>query len=104
MHTLIIAINYCHNHGIFHAKWKPDFLMTDLGLSDQKQKFVYKGERNISQVGYDSCSTHLLPSNTILMSSRAPIGLLAIAKTELCTNQGFKSFVPKSGNTAIYLY
>ena len=78
--------------------------VTPKDLSDQKQKFVYKGERNISQVGYDSCSTHLLPSNTILMSSRAPIGLLAIAKTELCTNQGFKSFVPKSGNTAIYLY
>ena len=78
--------------------------ITPKDLSDQKQKFVYKGERNISQVGYDSCSTHLLPSNTILMSSRAPIGLLAIAKTELCTNQGFKSFVPKSGNTAIYLY
>ena len=78
--------------------------ITPKDLSDQKQKFVYKGERNISQVGYDSCSTHLLPSNTILMSSRAPIGLLAIAKTELCTNQGFKSFVPKSGNTTIYLY
>ena len=78
--------------------------ITPKDLSDQKQKFVYKGERNISQVGYDSCSTHLLPSNTILMSSRAPIGLLAIAKTELCTNQGFKSFVPKSGNIAIYLY
>ena len=59
---------------------------------------------NISQVGYDSCSTHLLPSNTILMSSRAPIGLLAISKTELCTNQGFKSFAPKSGNIAVYLY
>ena len=78
--------------------------ITPKDLSDQKQKFVYQGERNISQVGYDSCSTHLLPSNTILMSSRAPIGLLAIAKTELCTNQGFKSFVSKSGNTAIYLY
>jgi type I restriction enzyme S subunit len=78
--------------------------ITPKDLSDQKQKFIYKGERNISQVGYDSCSTHLLPSNTILMSSRAPIGLLAIAKKELCTNQGFKSFVPKYGNTAIYLY
>ena len=78
--------------------------ITPKDLSDQKQKFVYKGERNISQVGYDSCSTHLLPSNTILMSSRAPIGLLAISKTELCTNQGFKSFAPKSGNIAVYLY
>jgi len=78
--------------------------ITPKDLSDQKQKFVYQGERNISQVGYDSCSTHLLPSNTILMSSRAPIGLLAIAKTELCTNQGFKSFVSKSKNIATYLY
>jgi len=78
--------------------------ITPKDLSDQKQKFVYQGERNISQVGYDSCSTHLLPQNTILMSSRAPIGLLAIAKTELCTNQGFKSFVSKEENMESYLY
>ena len=78
--------------------------ITPKDLSDQKHKFVYYGERNISQTGYDSCSTHLLPINTILMSSRAPIGLLAIAKTELCTNQGFKSFVPKEDSMAAYLY
>ena len=78
--------------------------ITPKDLSDQRQKFVYQGERNISQAGYDSCSTHLLPQNTILMSSRAPIGLLAIAKTELCTNQGFKSFVPKEKSIVTYLY
>ena len=78
--------------------------ITPKDLSDQKHKFVYHGERNISQMGYDSCSTHLLPINTILMSSRAPIGLLSIAKTELCTNQGFKSFVPKEDSMAAYLY
>ena len=78
--------------------------ITAKDLSDQKQKFVYQGERNISQAGYDSCSTHLLPINTVLMSSRAPIGLLAIAKKELCTNQGFKSFVPKEDRIATYLY
>ena len=78
--------------------------ITPKDLSDQKQKFVYQGERNISQAGYNSCSTHLLPLNTVLMSSRAPIGLLSIAKTELCTNQGFKSFVPKAENISTYLY
>ena len=78
--------------------------ITPKDLSDQKQKFVYQGERNISQAGYNSCSTHLLPPNTILMSSRAPIGLLSIAKIELCTNQGFKSFVPKAENISTYLY
>ena len=78
--------------------------ITPKDLSDQKQKFVCRGERNISQIGYDSCSTHLLPVNTILMSSRAPIGLLAIAKTELCTNQGFKNFVLQKENMTNYLY
>ena len=78
--------------------------ITPKDLSDQKQKFVFQGERNISKIGYDSCSTHLLPINTVLMSSRAPIGLLAIAKAELCTNQGFKSFVPKEDRIATYLY
>ena len=78
--------------------------ITPKDLSDQKQKFVYQGERDISQAGYNSCSTHLLPPNTILMSSRAPIGLLSIAKTELCTNQGFKSFVPQAENISTYLY
>ena len=78
--------------------------ITPKDLSDQKQKFVYQGERNISKTGYDSCSTHLLPINTVLMSSRAPIGLLAITKAELCTNQGFKSFVPKEGRIATFLY
>ena len=78
--------------------------ITPKDLSNQQQKFIYQGERNISNKGYESCSTHLLPSNTVLMSSRAPIGLLAIAKTELCTNQGFKSLVPKNDNEATYLY
>ena len=78
--------------------------VTPKDLSEQKQKFIYHGERNISQMGYNSCSAHLLPINTILMSSRAPIGLLAIAKKELCTNQGFKNFVPKEGSMAAYMY
>ena len=78
--------------------------ITPKDLSDQKQKFVYHGERNISQMGYTSCSTHLLPINAILMSSRAPIGLLAIAKKELCTNQGFKNVVPKEESMAAYMY
>lgn len=78
--------------------------ITPKDLSTQQSKFVYKGERSITQKGYDSCSTHMLPVDSILMSSRAPIGLLAIAKVEVCTNQGFKSFVPKSANLSTYLY
>lgn len=78
--------------------------ITPKDLSDQQTKFTIRGERNITQRGYDSCSTKLLPINTILMSSRAPIGLFSIAKTELCTNQGFKSFVTNDDVYTTYLY
>ncbi len=78
--------------------------ITPKDLSDQGQKFIFHGARTISQKGYDSCSTSMLPKGSILMSSRAPIGLFAIAQNEVCTNQGFKSFVPKDETDGMYLY
>ena len=78
--------------------------ITPKDLSDQQSKFVYQGERNITKQGFDSCSTSMLPANSVLMSSRAPIGLVSITKHEVCTNQGFKSFIPKKIEDAIYLY
>ena len=66
---------------------------TPKDLSDQNCKYFYKGGRNITQKGYDSCSTQMIPANNILMSSRAPIGLFAINKVPCCTNQGFKNIV-----------
>lgn len=78
--------------------------ITPKDLSDQQSKFVYQGERNITKQGFDSCSTSMLPTNSVLMSSRAPIGLVSIAKHEVCTNQGFKSFIPNSISDSIYLY
>lgn len=78
--------------------------ITPKDLSDQQCKFVYHGARNISQQGYDSCSTHMLPPHSLLMSSRAPIGLLSITEVPLCTNQGFKSLVPKAGYDVYYIY
>ena len=78
--------------------------ITPKDLSDQQSKFVYQGQRNITQAGYDSCSTNLLPTDSILLSSRAPIGLVAITKNELCTNQGFKNLVPRDMEDSLYLY
>ena len=78
--------------------------ITPKDLSDQQSKFVYQGERNITKQGLNSCSTSMLPINSVLMSSRAPIGLISIAKHEVCTNQGFKSFIPKNMEDSIYLY
>lgn len=67
--------------------------ITPKDLSDYNHKYIYTGQRNITEEGYRSCATSLLPEGTVLFSSRAPIGYVAIAGKELCTNQGFKSFI-----------
>ena len=66
---------------------------TPKDLSDQKAKYFYKGARNITEKGFNSCSTQMIPAGNILMSSRAPIGLFAINKVDCCTNQGFKNII-----------
>ena len=68
--------------------------LTPKDLSLQQTKFVAKGEIDITEEGYKSASVRMLPKGSVLFSSRAPIGYVAIAKNELCTNQGFKSVVP----------
>ncbi|GHU61681.1 hypothetical protein FACS1894123_01420 [Bacteroidia bacterium] len=78
--------------------------ITPKDLSMQNSRYIFKGERNITQKGYNSCSTSLFPKGTVLMSSRAPIGLLAIAGTECCTNQGFKNLVVNEKANSEYLY
>ena len=73
-------------------------------LSKQGVKFIAKGAKDITLLGYKSCSTKLLPKHSILFSSRAPIGLMAINICEVCTNQGFKSLVPNTEIGYPYAY
>lgn len=78
--------------------------ITPKDLSDFKGRYISRGERNITKAGKDSCSTQLLPKNTVLFSSRAPIGYVAIAENEMCTNQGFKSVIPNEDIDYLFLY
>jgi type I restriction enzyme S subunit len=78
--------------------------ITPRDLSSLVGRYISRGERNISKKGYNSCSTQLVPAGTVLFSSRAPIGYIAIAKNELCTNQGFKSVVPNENTDSMFLY
>ncbi len=78
--------------------------ITPKDLSDFKGRYIVRGERNITKAGMDSCSTQLLPKNTVLFSSRAPIGYVAIAEKEMCTNQGFKSVIPNEDVDYLFLY
>lgn len=78
--------------------------ITPKDLSTFTGRYIERGERNITEVGLRSCSTQLLPKNTVLFSSRAPIGYVAIAANEVCTNQGFKSVVPNEKTDPLFLF
>lgn len=78
--------------------------ITPKDLSTFRGRYIRRGERNITELGLKSCSTQLLPKNTVLFSSRAPIGYIAIAENELCTNQGFKSVIPNENTDPLFLY
>lgn len=78
--------------------------ITPKDLSLLKGRYIRNGERNITQKGLKSCSTQMMPQNSILFSSRAPIGYVAIAAGPVCTNQGFKSIVPNENTDYMFLY
>lgn len=67
--------------------------ITPKDLSGYEKRYIYKGERNITEEGLNNSSAKLLPKGTVLFSSRAPIGYVAIAGQELATNQGFKNII-----------
>ena len=67
--------------------------ITPKDLSTYEDIYISRGERNISSEGLNNSSAKLVPKNTVLMTSRAPIGYIAIASNELSTNQGFKSLI-----------
>lgn len=78
--------------------------ITPKDLAGFSGRFISRGERNITEQGLKSCSTQLMPAHTVLFSSRAPIGYIAIAEQEVCTNQGFKSVVPDEKTDYMFLY
>ncbi len=79
--------------------------ITPKDLSDNKgNKFIQRGETDVSDAGRKAASLKLLPAGTVLLSSRAPIGYLAIASNPVTTNQGFKSFVPNKGYGSDFIF
>ena len=66
-------------------------------LTGYSNVYISHGDRFITDIGLKNSSTRLMPKGSVLLTSRAPIGYVAIAQNEICTNQGFKSLVPKKG-------
>lgn len=78
--------------------------ITPKDVSNLSEPYIYEAPEYISKAGYKSAATYMLPVGTVLLTSRAPIGNVAIAGIELCTNQGFKSLIPGQNVHSKYLY
>ena len=80
--------------------------ITPKDLSVNKSKFISHGQTDISDAGLNNSSAIVMPKGTVLFSSRAPIGYIAIAKNDVTSNQGFKSVVPYShvGTPFVYMF
>ena len=87
---------YYSEHGI---SW-----ITPKDLSVDKSKFISHGENDISDIGFSNSSATKMPKGTVLFSSRAPIGYIAIALNVVTTNQGFKSVIPNTNVGTAYIY
>ncbi len=75
--------------------WNGNILwVTPTDLSAIVGRTINDSARKITQQGFASAGLEMLPAGSVVMSSRAPIGYLAIAGRPLATNQGCKSFVP----------
>lgn len=78
--------------------------LTPKDLSNFQGRFVSRGARSISHEGLQKSSARMLPKGSVLLSSRAPIGYVAIAKNEISTNQGFRNLVVKDGFYSEFIY
>ena len=79
--------------------------LSPVDLSDNTNVYVSRGGKNITKLGLQKSSAKMMPKDTVLLSSRAPVGYVALAKNPICTNQGFKSVVcDTSVIQPIYLY
>lgn len=78
--------------------------ITPKDLAGFHGRYIGQGERNITEKGLASCSTQMMPKNSVLFTSRAPIGYIAISANPVCTNQGFKSIVPNENTDYLFLY
>lgn len=110
--TKLVALGICCEiiNGSTPSRIIPEFWGGDINwftpkdLSHLEGKYINESPEKINSKGYSSCSTTMLPPFSLLFTSRAPIGHIAINKVECCTNQGFKSLIPKKGVDVNYLY
>lgn len=69
--------------------------LTPKDLREFEYVYIYKGERNITEKAVKENSLKIFPKGTVLLTTRAPIGYVAIAGNPITTNQGFRNIISK---------
>lgn len=78
--------------------------ITPRDLSAHLDRYISQGERSITEEGLNSSNAKLLPAQSVLLTTRAPVGYLAIASNEVTTNQGFHSLIPNEKTNSLFLF
>lgn len=85
--------------------WDGDIAwITPKDLSNFKFRYIARGGRNITKKGLENSSAKLVPKGTVLLTTRAPVGYVAIAESIVSTNQGFRSLIPKDNVKSEFLF
>ena len=84
--------------------WDGDICWITPAELNSMSGIVYDSKKKITEAGRNSCSLRLMPINTVILSSRAPIGKVAILGKEMCCNQGFKNIICNEKILPKYLY
>ena len=85
--------------------WKGNIpWLTPKDLSNFYGRYISSGKRSISELGLTNSSAKLLPKGTVLLTTRAPVGYLAIANNKVSINQGFRGLIPKKEVNNIFLF
>lgn len=78
--------------------------LTPKDLSGTTDRYIKCGGSSLSQKGLDSSSAKLVPAGSVLLSTRAPIGYVALARNPIATNQGFRNLVLRDRISPEFMY
>ena len=77
--------------------------LTPTEITSQDGKVVSDSKRKITSLGFENSGARMLPIGSVILTSRASVGFVALSGVELCTNHGFQSLVPKETTVASFL-
>lgn len=103
--TLFLLLNGSTPSNSVPEYWDGDIIwVTPADLGRLEGNTIRSSQRRITKAGYQSCGTTLAPRGSLVLTTRAPVGNVAILGNDACTNQGCKTLVPRHSLNSKYFY